>query len=991
MNNNKQSTIGQQFEIVYNLDYYEGFSFLPTAFITTRNEEGELTYIQRKVSADTMVNYRLDFEPIHEILLKIVDSLQISALEKKYNKVGKRPKPLSKLIENSEVKKNIIQFVDTQLDSFLKKVVHNHLPICLDARRKDWIRDVRLKTNSKSLIPNLNFKHKDNGITYNLELSNGKRIIHLLNRRVQVITNQPAWLIINGIINRAIQINGNMVKPFVKKDEVFIRQSFVKEYFQKFIMKIAAKATINAEGFEIVKYEKLLTSHLAFRYNFMTKEYGLELTFDYGKVQFGVDEKINRKSKLEFNTLDDIVIHQYQRDFSAERNLLNFIATMGLVRGSGKTFHLLDMERTTPYLMLEWLIKNASLLKSNGISLGELEFEDKKISTAIPELQLNLKQINDWFDIYGVIEVDGYTIPFYSLAGYIRDYNRLYPLPNGTFFLIPEEWMERYQALFQIAKVRKNGMRLNKSQFPILQNLSFDKADEETQEALAQDFKDIDYSTPKSLKAKLRPYQIEGVKWLIHLYHNQLGACLADDMGLGKTLQTIAMLLYAKEQKAKHAENGKAKSTYDGKQLSMFNTHLAALEDFSPLNSMVILPASLVFNWEEEVKKFAPHLNIYRHVGSKRHKKAELLTGFDILLTTYHTALKDINLLQDLVFEYVVLDESQQIKNKDSKIFKAINKLQANHKISLSGTPIENSLSDLWSQMQFINPELLGNFTFFKKEFIIPIERQNDEIQKERLKSLIAPYLLRRTKESVAKDLPDLTYRVFYSEMSTKQKKLYEKEKSAARNYLLENFNKKDIKFSNLVLNTLMKLRQIANHPLLVSEEYDYPSGKFADILHHLETIQKGGHKTLIFSQFVSHLKLFKAHFQTQNWQYSWLTGGNTQKERQRAIKSFQNEEAIKAFLISLKAGGTGLNLTAADYVFITDPWWNPSAERQAIARAHRIGQTKNVIAIKFITKDSIEEKILKLQERKRQLAEDIIENNEKIQFNKKDLAFLLE
>ena len=294
--------------------------------------------------------------------------------------------------------------------------------------------------------------------------------------------------------------------------------------------------------------------------------------------------------------------------------------------------------------------------------------------------------------------------------------------------------------------------------------------------------------------------------------------------------------------------------------------------------------------------------------------------------------------------------------------------------------------------MQFLNPDLLGTYPFFKRAFIAPIERKQDEAQKERLKSLIAPYLLRRTKGAVAKDLPSLTYKIFYSEMSTQQKKLYEREKSAARNYILENHGDKSIRFSSVILNTLTRLRQIANHPLLIDEGYKSTSGKFQDITEALDVIKKGGHKTLIFSQFVKHLKLYKEHFdKKEDWKYTWLTGSNTSNERQRAIKTFQEDKSTNAFLISLKAGGTGLNLTAADYVFITDPWWNPSAERQAIARAHRIGQTKNVIAIKFITKDSIEEKILKLQERKRQLAEDIIENNEKITFSKKDLTFLLE
>ena len=976
-------------EIIYNLEYYEGFTFLPTAYVTSRNSEGELTYIQHRIAADNMDKYGEHFVPIHEKLLRIVDSLQVPVLEKKFNttKRNRKPKTLAQLIEKREIKLAVLQYIDNQMGILLEDITKHRLPICLNGRRKDWIKDVRIGTNRRKLFPDLHFIRRGDGIAYKLRLSNGEFTWRLSNRDVYVVTNNPAWIIINYRLFSISNINGNMVKPFRKKDEVFIKQSLVKDYFQKFILKIVSKATIKAEGFDIVQYHRLKQTILKFKHNFMTKEYGLEVHFDYGKVQFTIDEKQKDKTNLEFNDMDDIVIHQYKRSRLGEKERLDYLTLLGLKQGAGKALSLQEGDNTTPFPLMEWLVDHSEELENRGFKIDTVEYEEKNIILSPPQLQLNLKQFNDWFDIYGAIEVGGYTIPFYSLAQYIRQYIRLYPLPNGDYFLIPEEWMERYQALFQIAKVRTNGMRLNKNQFPILKSLDFDKTDDDTQEALGQDFKEIDYTPPTTLKADLRPYQKDGVKWLIHLYHNQLGACLADDMGLGKTLQTIAMLLYAKEQKAK---SDKPTSPYTGKQLNMFGAHQAALEDFSPLNAMVILPASLIFNWEEEIRKFAPQLTIYRHVGPKRHKNPQLLIGFDVMLTTYHTALKDIDILQNLVFEYVVLDESQQIKNKDSKIFKAINRLQANHKVSLSGTPIENSLSDLWSQMQFINPELLGGFTFFKKQFIIPIERQQDEVQKERLKSLISPYLLRRTKEAVAKDLPSLTYQVFYSEMSEKQKKLYEREKSAARNYILDNYNK-SIRFSNVVLNTLMKLRQIANHPLLVSDEYDYKSGKFTDIIHHLETIQKGGHKTLIFSQFVSHLELFKKHFTKQEWQYSWLTGKNTSKQREKAIKEFQSEKEIRAFLISLKAGGTGLNLTAADYVFITDPWWNPSAERQAIARAHRIGQTKNVIAIKFITKDTIEEKILKLQERKRQLAEDIIENNEKIEFSQKDLAFLLD
>ena len=476
-------------------------------------------------------------------------------------------------------------------------------------------------------------------------------------------------------------------------------------------------------------------------------------------------------------------------------------------------------------------------------------------------------------------------------------------------------------------------------------------------------------------------------------YKNDLGACLADDMGLGKTLETIAVLLHAKEQKSNKSATDKLATRNPQPatpQLDLFQTITYPNDIYQPLRAIIILPASLVFNWEREIKKFAPSLMVYKHVGPKRHQTVKLVSSFDVILTTYHTALRDIDLLKMIEFTYIVLDESQQIKNKDSKIFKATNQLQGDHKISLSGTPIENSLSDLWAQMQFINPDLLGGFRFFKEEFIKPIEKLQDEDKKEQLKKLIQPYLLRRTKESVAKDLPELTTKVFYSTMTAEQKKLYEKEKSAARNFLLDNFDATDGKYQFKVLSSLTKLRQLANHPVLTKADYQKEAGKFQDVLEHLEVIHKGGHKTLLFSSFVKHLDLFKNHFEKNNQSFYRLTGQLSQQERKKQIDQFESDAAIQSFLISIKAGGTGLNLTAADYVFILDPWWNPSIEKQAIARAHRIGQNNQVFAIKFITKDSIEEKILKLQEKKARLAEEIIEGKGSMAFSKDEIKFLL-
>ncbi len=437
------------------------------------------------------------------------------------------------------------------------------------------------------------------------------------------------------------------------------------------------------------------------------------------------------------------------------------------------------------------------------------------------------------------------------------------------------------------------------------------------------------------------------------------------------------------------SKNPKQQEKNNGKQLGIFENDDA---DFlQALNALIILPASLVFNWEAEIYKFAPSLSICRHTGQKRSKDIRILSRFDVILTTYQTALRDVDILNKIEFEYIILDESQQIKNKEGKAFKAVNTLEARHKISLSGTPIENSLADLWSQMQFINPNLLGTFPFFQREFITPIEKHNDEDKKARLRSLVAPYMLRRTKEEVAKDLPPLTVTLHYCEMEPEQKKLYEKEKSAARNLLLDNFQTGNSQFQIVVLQTLTKLRQLVNHPKLIQPDYDKESGKFNEVLEQWDVIRRSGHKALIFSSFVQYLELFKTDFKEKNQPYAWLVGDVTQKQRKAEIEKFQEQADVQSFLISIKSGGTGLNLTAADYVFILDPWWNPFTEQQAIARAHRIGQDKNVIALKFITKDSIEEKILKLQERKSQLAADIIEGTGALHFSKGELEFLLE
>jgi SNF2 family DNA or RNA helicase len=432
-------------------------------------------------------------------------------------------------------------------------------------------------------------------------------------------------------------------------------------------------------------------------------------------------------------------------------------------------------------------------------------------------------------------------------------------------------------------------------------------------------------------------------------------------MGLGKTVQTLALLQNEKEKGATNA-------------------------------SLLIMPTSLIYNWLMEARKFTPSLKIFNYTGTHREKNVAQFEGYDLVLTSYGTTRIDIDHLKNYYFNYIILDESQAIKNPDSNIARAVRELKSKYKLILTGTPIENSTMDLWSQMTFINPGLLGNQSFFRNEFLMPIEKKQDEIKTKRLYSIIKPFILRRHKSQVATELPEKIENIKYCKMTSEQEKEYEKVKSNYRNMILESIEEKGMSSSQLlVLQGLTKLRQIANHPKMVIEGYEADSGKLEDVTHMLQNALSSNHKILVFSQFVKHLSIFKDYLSREKITYAYLDG--TTKDRQAQVDYFQNNEEVKVFLISLKAGGLGLNLTAADYVFILDPWWNPAVEAQAVDRAYRIGQKNKVFTYKFITTNTVEEKILNLQKNKLKLANDLITTEESFVKNlsKEDIQSIFE
>jgi non-specific serine/threonine protein kinase len=967
-------------DIVYNIAEVLPGLYLPNAYIVSRDKLGNLAHIKQKATSETVVSFKLFVNESQNRLFQIINDLLPDKLEKKYSPPKKKIKSLEVLMADEAVAPKIIQFVQRRMDELLTIIVKNNFFLTWAIDRRVLVKDFIVKPDTTYLQPHLTFHRDDLGVSYQLRLSNNGIIWRIKDKDVTPILNSPGWLLVDYVLYRVSQINGNMVKPFLQKNEIRIPKNSVKSYFQKFIIKIAAQLDFEATGFTVLQSGKLTGCRLDLVDHLFGEGKVLQVKMIYEQTEFSWYDKKDKKAGLSFQG-EEVTITQITRDATAEKEFIDLLHLAGLqvIEASGVFTHKESEDKSDIFAMLQWLSEHKISLEKQGFIIGDIAESGMPLSLDIPTLTLDTKQTGDWFDIDGAVTVGKYSFSFRLLAPYIRKNERLYPLPDGTVFVIPLEWMNKFKDITQFAKTDEQSLRINKNQYTLLQ-----EADISLPETSLT--KTIEINLPRFLKAELRPYQLTGYKWLAELYHNNLGACLADDMGLGKTLQTIAVLLYAKERKIEEGKEFEKNNV--GRQLDIFAAKDAGF--LQSLHTLVILPASLVFNWEKELARFAPNLFVYKHTGNKRHKDIRLLKRYDVILTTYQTVIRDATLLSQMTYEYIILDESQQIKNKDSAAFININELEANHKISLSGTPIENSLSDLWSQMQFINPDLLGNFNFFKKEFILPIERIGDEEKKAKLRSLVSPFLLRRTKEEVAKDLPPLTTQVFYSEMSAEQKKLYEKEKSAARNYLLENFNENDARFRMELLQTLTKLRQLVNHPVLVYDDYTKESGKFQDICAKWEEVKKSGHKVLFFSSFVKHLSIFKDYFEETNTPYAWLTGSLTAEERQKQIMLFENNPTVQAFFISIKAGGTGLNLTAADYVFILDPWWNPSTEQQAIARAHRIGQEKSVMALKFITRESIEEKILHLQEKKSQLAEDILSGTGTHQLNRNELNFLL-
>jgi non-specific serine/threonine protein kinase len=609
-------------------------------------------------------------------------------------------------------------------------------------------------------------------------------------------------------------------------------------------------------------------------------------------------------------------------------------------------------------------LKGTDVLKNNWFFLFVDAMKDMKtpvfgfealrnfrFNTAKPQTKIFISSNTDWFDARVDILFGDQKVTVAEVKRALANKQQFVQLNDGTLGILPEEWLKKYSLLFRVGEGKTDSLKLSRYHLSVVDELYETRDEEELivqleekYERLRQFNKIKEIDPPYHLKMILRPYQVAGYQWLNYLTEIKWGGILADDMGLGKTVQALSFI-----------ENYK-------------NVH-------GSLKALVVCPTTLIYNWENEIKKFTPELTYRIHHGSVRTRIKEELIDHDVTITTYGTLRSDIKLLMSVVFDYVILDESQAIKNPSSKVTKAACLLNAKHRLCMSGTPLQNNTFDIFAQMNFLNPGMLGTTEFFRQEFAIPIDKFGEQERKEHLKKILYPFILRRTKEQVAKDLPEKQEMILFCEMEDEQRKIYDAYRNDFRNQILGTIETQGIQKSQLtILQGLMKLRQICDSPAILNEQdkFENHSIKLDELAREI-TENIGDHKALIFSQFLGMLALIRDKLKELGVKYEYFDGSTSAPDREKAIQSFQNDNTVRVFLISLKAGGVGLNLTAADYVYIVDPWWNPAVEQQAIDRTHRIGQTKNIFAYRMICKDTIEDKILQLQEKKRLLAKELI------------------
>lgn len=779
----------------------------------------------------------------------------------------------------------------------------------------------------------------------------GKKKTHLMNLELSELGLNSLWVFDNKdrtFYQHKECNNLAAVKDIIRfPKELNLTEKELKEFFSKYYQDVLDSFEFNVSQ-DFRREEQVVIPKAKLYLEREGTKIKIKLRFDYSgrEVDYFSETK-------ELVIIKEDTIYDVSRDLEEEERIADLLNENGVI-----THDKFDEFRLEEDLV-DFVVYGLPTISDFGINvLGEENLFNFKVAKGTPRLDIKVKNGIDWFNIKGEVRFGKDKIHMETVLEAIFQNKRFVDLGDGKKGAIPKDWISQLRVYKGFFKNEDGTLKLSNYHMPVLESLISlsEKSDVDSAVKKSLDkfknFKNIKPVTiSKNITATLRNYQKAGYDWLNFLREYDFNGILADDMGLGKTLQSLCLL-----QKIK--DKGKAKPF------------------------LVVVPTSLVFNWKNEIEKFAPKLKTYLHHGPSREKNEKnfnkVLKENDLVVTTYGILRNDLSLFATREFEYIILDEAHTIKNPLSVNARSVNILKGKNKLAISGTPIQNNLMELWSLFNFLSPGYLGSYDSFKENFVARIELEKDQKAVESLKKMIDPFLLKRSKDVIANELPEKTEQILKSEFDEDEKKIYETWKDYYSSEISKSIKEKGFNRSKMkVLEGITKLRQACLHPKMVESNYKGSSAKFDLLMENVEKVLSEGHKVLIFSSFVKMLTIIQDEFKKKGIKYAYLDGAS--KNREKIVNDFQESEKPIPFLISIKAGGVGINLTAADYVFVVDPWWNPAVEMQAMDRAHRIGQTKPVFVYKMIAKDSIEEKILELQESKKNLVKDVIQVEEGI------------
>lgn len=773
----------------------------------------------------------------------------------------------------------------------------------------------------------------------------------------------PQWMLIHEYLFKLVdQDQVELIQLFAETPSILIPLKDEETFLRRDYLKLAQKFPIDGE---MINWQEIREEPTKRIYLIETNgTISAELRFSYAGYEIQFDSQEREYSILQVGETWDLV--KIYREHKFESLVFDELSSpaYGLKRPpkSERPGFLSLRARVHP---VDFLIKGVNRLIQNGFEIfGEEQLKTARVNRNKPTISFQVSSGIDWFDINGVVNFGEIEVSLKEVRRMLRKKERFIKLSDGTIGEIPDEWLEKYRHLFSLGEETAIGLRMAPYHTAIIDQ-ALAQADQATTDEqflnYSKKFNDFTGLEPKTLptgiNGELRQYQKAGYDWLHFLHDYDFGGCLADDMGLGKTIQVLVFL----------------QSIYIRQDRITKTDPIGLVDNREKIKaSLIVVPRSLLINWQREANKFVPDLNMMIYSEANRPKEISIFDQYDLIITTYGIMLRDIIILQKYEFYYAILDESQAIKNPLSQTGRAARLLRSKHRLVITGTPVENSTVELWSQFAFINPGLLGSLDYFKKEFINSIEKKGDKDSLHTLRKIVHPFILRRTKDQVAPELPSRTEKILICDMSPAQQKLYNRTRDYYRGIVLGMLEKDGINPTRMkILEGLLRLRQISNHPQLIDEKYRGDSGKFELLLETIDTLRSEGHKALIFSQFVQMLRILRNTMGEKLIPYLYLDGHT--RNRMELVDEFQNNPSIPFFLISLKAGGQGLNLTAADYVIHIDPWWNPAVESQASDRTHRIGQEKPVFIYKLITRDTVEEKIRILQDKKMKLVSQLI------------------